>query len=163
MNDVPNDNPHLRLLEARLAATALQLPQEEQRQLLYQCAFTAGQVTARRASARSLYAWIGATTLLAVCTLTLGYRAVRLPVATALHSEQGRWAKEHRPGGATGQREGIYEDSRLLSVMTPLERAVDFDWPPVAASDGGGAISEDVGTDRTLTPMSKVSTDVPWN
>lgn len=66
MNELSPSDPRLAALEARLAATPPQLSPAEEQQLLYQCAFAAGQ----GAAGKMLWRWraIAATLLL----LTLG-------------------------------------------------------------------------------------------
>jgi hypothetical protein len=62
MNEHTLHDPQLQSLEARLAATPLQLSAGEQQQLLYQCAFAAGKKT----STHSLRRWQAAAAVLVV-------------------------------------------------------------------------------------------------
>jgi hypothetical protein len=64
MNEHSLQDPQLRSLEARLAAAAPQSSHIEQQQLLYQCAFAAGQQVGRK----SLQSWrVAAATLVVLC------------------------------------------------------------------------------------------------
>jgi hypothetical protein len=67
MNEYPLNDPQLQSLEARLAASAPAIPAAERQQLLYQCAFAAGQ----RASRRCLRAWQAAAAALGVLVALL--------------------------------------------------------------------------------------------
>src|SRR5687768_6181781 len=65
MNDPSLNDPQLQSLEARLAAMAPQESPARQQELLYRCAFAAGQVSTR-ASLRRWQAAVGALALLFV-------------------------------------------------------------------------------------------------
>ena len=73
MNEHMLHDPQLQSLEARLAATPLQLSAGEQQQLLYQCAFAAGKKT----STRSLRRWQTAAAALVFLLLGMSVPLVR--------------------------------------------------------------------------------------
>jgi hypothetical protein len=73
MNEHTLHDPQLQSLEARLAATPLQLPAVEQQQLLYRCAWEAGKKTA----GRSLRLWQAATAALVVLLLGMSIPLAR--------------------------------------------------------------------------------------
>jgi hypothetical protein len=68
MNDHSLNDPQLQSLEVRVAAAAPQFSPIEQQQLLYQCAFAAGQLAGRK----SLRRWRVASAALVVLLLGLG-------------------------------------------------------------------------------------------
>lgn len=65
MNPSSNIDPELQSLEARLADMAPRLPRDEQKQLLYECAFAAG----RKQGAAALWKWRASAGSLAVVLL----------------------------------------------------------------------------------------------
>lgn len=72
MNTDSSNDPQLQSLAARLAAAAPRLPDGEAQQLLYQCAFAAGQSAAARKTRRWQAASSAlAATLLGVCVFAM--------------------------------------------------------------------------------------------
>lgn len=79
MNHDSSRNDDLRAFEARLCALSPSLPPAEQQQLLYQCAFAAGQNVAKR----TLRRWQGATAALTVLLVGLTIPIARGPSSVA--------------------------------------------------------------------------------
>ena len=68
----------LQSLEARLASLPPRLPAGDAQQLLYQCAFAAGQAAGQRANSRAVQRWMIAASLLVLLCGGLAYRAASL-------------------------------------------------------------------------------------
>jgi hypothetical protein len=120
MNDHLLNDPSLKSLEARLAATPPQLSERDRQSLLYECAFAAG----RRAAAVQIRHWQGASASLAALlvgmSLTLG--AMRLSGPAAMPTGANHTAPEHDKRGS--------EASRLMASAPPAHS------PPTGARDG---------------------------
>lgn len=79
MNEDALNDPTLQSLEARLAASAPQLSTDEQHQLLYACAFAAGQ----RSAVRSTRQWQAITLTLGLIVVGLTYSQIPGPAQVA--------------------------------------------------------------------------------
>src|SRR6266850_7671925 len=100
MDDHPLNDPTLQALEARLSALPPRLPERDRQQLLYQCGVAAGQTAAQRAGAQSTRRWMAVTTLLALLSLTLGYRVMTLTGGTAVDLRKDSFAARNKPGAS---------------------------------------------------------------
>jgi len=84
MNDHPLNDPALRSFEQQLAGLAPQLPPVDQQELLYRCAFAAGQ----KATVRKVRRWQAATAALVVMLLGLSVPLIRDRMPVARHEAQ---------------------------------------------------------------------------
>jgi hypothetical protein len=163
MNDNFLNDPVLQSLEARLAALPPRLSTPEREQLLYHAAFAAGQTAATRTTAHNARPWIGATAVLALLSLTLGYRALVTPSGIALEPNRPANVVQHSPlvkplsQRSQQPRGGNWSE---LSASTSLERVVDFNWPAAAfASDGSSQILAGEAGETMLTSRSRILAD----
>jgi hypothetical protein len=162
MSDHPWIDPELQSLEARLTSLPPRLPADEQKQLLYECAFAAGKRAGQRASRRMIRASTAVSFVLTLLCVGLAYRAnVRQDSVPLAHTSPSYAIAE-------GERDRIAirlptrdaDDSRQLSAATAIDRAVDFNWPPQPPStqpSAGNRMSE--SEQPMLTSRSRISPD----
>jgi hypothetical protein len=164
MLDNPQSDPTLQSLEARLAAIPLRLPAHEQQQLLYQSAFAAGQSAGQRAATTTARRWMAATTVIALLTLTLGYRLITLPDPNSYHQHEIRLATPTRPALALPSRSlsaARDESSSQLTVATSFDRVLDFNWPASASTaQSTPTPSKADSPESIITPLSSALPDI---
>jgi hypothetical protein len=162
MNDDPLHDPGLDSFAGRLSGLRPQLAGSESKQLLYACAFAAGEAAARLAGARRMRCWMGATSLLAVVSLTLGLQVMQQTDRT-LTTPQGRSVAAQEEPAAPDTRPAVVvrddEESGQLSVVASLDQVVDFDWPPPPAVERTRGAAGDDDTEPVLTPLSRILPD----
>jgi len=161
MNDHPLSDPALQSLEARLASLPPRLAAGERQELLYRCAFAAGESAGRRASSRAILGWMVTTSILALVCLALTYRAVSLLQPALAHSSptelRDRLEQPRSPAGLSARDE---DNRRQLSAATAFDRVADFNWPPPsppAQTTGIEAANE--SEHPVLTSRSQISSD----
>lgn len=84
MNDRPYQDQQLQAFEARLAMLSPKLSDDDRSELLYQCAFAAGQ----RSSARRVHTWQLTTAALLLVLLGASVPLVSPPFQVARHAER---------------------------------------------------------------------------
>lgn len=130
MNEHTLHDPLLQSLEARLAATPLQLSTGEQQQLLYQCAFVAGKKT----STRSLRRWQAAAAVLAVLLLGMSVPLARDEWLLATQRAKPSVPTEQAPGPIEIAPPGMLAQE-LVPHHTPQLAAVELDAWQLPARD----------------------------
>ena len=135
MNEHTLHDPQLQSLEARLAATNLQISAGEQQQLLYRCAFAAG----KSASIRSVRRWQAAAAALVLLALGMSVPLARDEWLLASQRAQPSIPTEHAPAPvdtAPSPTRTFVQDS--VPHRTPKLTTVELDaWqlpPPDANS-----------------------------
>ena len=141
MNDHSFNDPQLQSLEARLAAAAPQSSPVEQQQLLYQCAFAAGQLAGRK----SLRRWRVASAALVVLLLGLS-----VPVA---HNHWKPFLVEQKrdPSTPTEVKPQPMLAQSEISFSARQSAAVDLDAWQVPHSDRG-SLSDELAQFRNTDP-----------
>jgi hypothetical protein len=164
MLDNPLNDPTLQSLEARLAAIPLRLPTNERQQLLYQCAFAAGQSAGQRTATNIARRWMAVTTVMALLTLTLGYRLITLPAPAFSHSRENSLAVHSQAVPALPSRlqsNARDESAPQLTVATSFERVLDFNWPATrSTTQATPTHSPDDTSESIITPLSRVLPDI---
>ncbi|HVX63037.1 MAG TPA: hypothetical protein VHC19_20615 [Pirellulales bacterium] len=125
MNDFSPNDPHLQDLEARVAAALPRTSTAEREQMLYQCAFAAGQAAVRKRLRR----WQGATAVLTVLFAGLSVSFVRQPALPV-----NRMAAPPAPVLVAPDRTPT-ELERLLAARRPAAVALDAWQAPPSASE----------------------------